>query len=143
MEGAPSGAPLTHGAARLVAAALRLVVSLVYRGAGGAIGVALHLLEEAPTHQTHLEPTDGFYLFDLHAGGNGAARAIERDGIELLLRMTHRLLVHLEDPARLLAFHDEWDGLLSEAARRMAREQALTWLSSRLTFEEVDEEETL
>ena len=138
MDDLPESAPLNLAMARLIAAALRMVLSLVYRGADSSIGVALHLADEDPHNLTELEPTDGFFLFDLHGGGNGAAQAIERDGIELLLRLAHHLIEHLHDPYRLLAFHDQWDGLMDDATRQAAREGALRWFITRLTHDDPD-----
>lgn len=132
---------LTLLSARLIGAALRAVTPLIYRGADNALGIALHLTEEEPPLDYLLGAGEGFFFYDLHGNGNGAARAIQRDGIEPILVLTLHLLRQLEDPQRLLARHDEWDGLLSEAARKVARAQAIEWLKSRLTFQEDEETE--
>lgn len=123
---------LTVAGARLVAAGLRAVTPLIYRGADAAMGIALNIAADEPEASQVMGDTDGFYLYDLHGGANGAAYAVERDGVDALLRLTRRLLLLEDDPRRLLALHDQWDGLLDVDERRRARQNALIWLASRL-----------
>ncbi len=136
---------LTVGASRLVAAALRVVTPLVYRGADAAIGIGLHVDADGPEDTDDLESTDGVFLYDLNGGSNGAARAIARDGVDALLRLARHLLEQLDDHRRLLNTHDHWDGELDADARQEAVDGALAWFDGRLgrsrSVEEGDESE--
>jgi len=101
-----------------------------------------------------LGPAEGIYLFDVDSGGNGAARAIYRDGLDLLLRLCRLTLERVLPLTRLRALHDEWgtraevlaearrdpseqEGIEATAERRRLEDQALrksvlAWLDSRL-----------
>jgi hypothetical protein len=136
---------LTFGAARLVAAAFRVLLPSMVRGASESLEVALRVDgEPAPDHE--LRPGEGFLVFDLDEGGSGTARSLLRDGVEPLLRLCRLLLERVLDPSRLLALHDHWadPGELVEGAEEQTdpgaglerhaelRRQALVWLDSRL-----------
>ena len=93
------GAPrLRLDAARLIAAAMRAVLPSIYRGASFSIEVALHLDSRNPSSDQELASHEGFYFYDPQPGGTGAARALHRDGPELLLRLCRvyieRVLYH-------------------------------------------------
>lgn len=125
-------AELTLGAARLIAAALRAIVPLLYRGADKAIGVGLHVEDGGVDNGVVLASTDGVFIYDLHGGANGACRAIERDGVDALLKLSRHLLVELEDHRRLVAMYDEWDAPLDDDGRAEALDAAVRWFESRL-----------
>jgi hypothetical protein len=94
--------------ARLIAAAMRAVLPSMYRGSDTDIQVALHLEKDNPAPDHVLGPNDGFYLYDPHLGGNGAAQAIHRDGVELLLRLCRVYLERVLYHDRLRARYDLW-----------------------------------
>ena len=126
-------APALHtGGARVIAAALRAVIPLLYRGADDALALALQLDGDADDLTRPLKATEGFFFYDLHHEGNGAARAIERDGVGALLRLANHLLDVLGDADRLLALHDECPDMMDTDARDDALTNADQWLSSRL-----------
>ena len=130
--------------ARLLAAALRAVLPSMLRGAGDSMEVALHVGDERPAVDRELAPREGFFLFDLHHLGNGTARALYRDGVELLLRLTRLLLERVLYHDRLRALHDQWpdEAATAQAApasvdvRRQREEEVrhrvLAWLDHRL-----------
>lgn len=145
-SGGTTEAPaLTFGAARLIAAAFRVLLPNMVRGASESLEVALRVDgDPEPGHE--LRPGEGFLVFDLDEGGSGTARSLLRDGVEPLLRLSRLLLERVLDPSRLLALHDHWAdaGELAEGAEEQAgpvaclerhaevRRQALIWLDSRL-----------
>lgn len=143
-EEAEGGPGLSLAGARLIAAALRLVLPSLYRGGAEALAVGLCLEGEPAAADTRLGPGDTFLFFDLGDGGTGAARALRRDGLKLLLRLVRRVLERLEDHRRLLALYDEWadsenlwgagiDDEGKDAGRESERRRdALAWLDSRL-----------
>ncbi|HEV2855473.1 MAG TPA: DEAD/DEAH box helicase [Thermoanaerobaculia bacterium] len=113
----PEEPRLTLGGARLLAAALRALLPVLYRGAGESLQVALR--------------EDGsLYLFDTEHGGNGTARALYRDGVELPLRLARLMIERVLSPERLRALFDEWDE--EEDAGEEPRQNLLAWLESRL-----------
>ncbi|QDG52609.1 DEAD/DEAH box helicase [Persicimonas caeni] len=134
--------------ARLIAAAMRAVLPSMYRGSDVDIQVALHIAADNPDTEYVLGSDDGFYLYDPHLGGNGAAQAIHRDGVELLLRLCRVYLERVLYHDRLRARYDYWaneDELVGRRRRtdkgpqdsererdQQARKRALTWLDSRL-----------
>jgi hypothetical protein len=143
--------------ARLIAAVMRAVLPSIYRGSEVDIQVALHVEADQAGAEHELEPGDGFYLYDPHLGGNGAAHAIHRDGVELLLRLCRLYLERVLPHDRLRARYDFWadpDELLSRRPASLggpetgeteaegaesalerdeaARTRALDWLNSRL-----------
>lgn len=144
--GGTAAAPaLTFGAARLIAAAFRVLLPNMVRGASESLEVALRVDgDPEPGHE--LRPGEGFLIFDLDEGGSGTARSLLRDGVEPLLRLGRLLLERVLDPSRLLALHDHWAdaGELVEGAEEQpgpaaclerhaeVRRQALIWLDSRL-----------
>ncbi len=137
-------------AARLIAAAMRGVLSSLVRGGRDQAAVALDLGDEAPEADHELGAREGIAVFDLHADGNGTARAIHRDGVELLLRLVRLVIERVLSHDRLLALHDNWadpaELARSESAGVSARDRverdrqrefetrrrALRWLDSRL-----------
>ncbi len=141
---------LTLQQARILAAILRALLPAVYRGSGDGLVVALDLEETAGTApDRELSPKEGLYLFDADFGGNGAARAIYRDGIDLLLRLARLSIERILSLARLRALYDEWgdeaeilaEGEAAEGSGEPARPAApdeavrhglLEWLDSRL-----------
>jgi len=147
---------LTLGAARLLTAAIRAVIPNLYRGGADSLGVALHLESHdgAPGDDDELGPEEGVALFDLSDGGNGTARAIHRDGVDLLLRLSRLVIERVLSLHRLLALHDQWgsseeieaegraEQKRGEDLKKLAehrselyakrRRQLLDWLESRL-----------
>ncbi len=131
---------LRFGEARLIAAAMRVVLPSMVRGAAESLEVALRLAGAADP-QRPLGTTEGFFLFDLDEGGNGTAQAIHRDGVEPLLRLCRLLIERVLYPDRLLALHDHWGDeaeilaatdLPSWERYTELRQGALVWLESRL-----------
>jgi hypothetical protein len=94
--------------ARLIAAAMRAVLPSMLRGAAGAIEVALYMEAARPADDDVLTSAEGFFLYDPHPGGNGAARSLHRDGVELLLRLVRVYLERVLYHDRLRARHDHW-----------------------------------
>ncbi len=152
-EPGDSGPALTLGSARLLAAAMRLVIPSLVRGGEDALGVALHLAPGRTGDDEELGRGEGFVLFDADAGGNGAARAVYRDGIDLLLRLCRLVIERVLSLDRLRTIHDEWatlERVLAEGHRelggedvealagerrardREARRELLAWLDGRL-----------
>src|SRR6185295_14229267 len=104
-----AGPCLTFEAARLLAAVLRAVLPSMYRGARDGLQVALRLAGEQPAQPEQiLLPEEGLYLFDADPEGNGMARAILRDGIELLLRLCRLVLERALSLDLLRTLCDEW-----------------------------------
>ncbi len=141
---------LRFAGARLIAAVMRMLLPTIYRGARDSIEVALRVrtVDGAPPTPDHrLGKDDGFFLFDLHAGGNGTARAIYRDGIELLLRLCRLVIEEIVDHERIRALYDHWgdpDEIQTsapEAGGADARDGALDWLNGRLQPEATVPEE--
>ena len=148
----PEGSPeadasrLTFDAARLVAATLRVILPSLLRDAAENLEIALRCEVEEPEPAYVLAPRDGFFLFDLAEGGNGAARALRRDKVEELLRLARLFLERVLDPSRLVMVYDHWGvekELLGEEAADLfvdgggerwqaARRTALIWLDGRL-----------
>lgn len=147
---APDAPLLTLEDARVIAAAAQAVLASMYRGAEQSLGLALHMEEPTPAADTVLGPQDGWFLYDLNSGGNGTARAIHRDGVELLLRLSRLYIERVLNHERLRANFDHW-GDLAELRResgmrpgdaaeiresvRQTRVRVLTWLDSRLRAE--------
>ena len=142
--------PLRLEAARLIAAAMRLVLPSLYRGAREGLGVEIQLRNGDQKSDHELEPGEGFILFDCHSEGNGIARAIHREGIQLLLRLVRLVLERVLSHGRLRALYDHWGdpaelrkvgeekrGTAEErSAKRKAesrlRHEALAWLDQHL-----------
>jgi hypothetical protein len=150
---------LTLDAARLLAAVMRAVLPTMVRGAGDSVGVALQVEPDGSGHEwppgDHaLGSQDAVFLFDADAGGNGAARAIYRDGVDVVLRLCRLVVERVLSLDRLRALHDEWasrEEILAEGRRELGgarglealaaarregdqdlRKRLLTWLDSRL-----------
>ncbi|MFB6264516.1 MAG: DEAD/DEAH box helicase [Bradymonadaceae bacterium] len=132
---------LTLRGARVVAAAMRAVLPVVYRGSDTHTEVMLHVEGDDPPMERELSTEEGLFLCDPHAGGRGSARAIHRDGVELVLRFCRLYLERVLDYDRLLARFDHW---ATEASARESgsdlddvpddelRREVLEWLDSRL-----------
>ncbi|MEM1203023.1 MAG: DEAD/DEAH box helicase [Acidobacteriota bacterium] len=112
---AHSAPELTFGGARLLAAALRLLLPTIYRGVRDAVEVGVVLADgeidgagPPSRFEDPLRVGDGIYLFDLHTGGSGAVEFISRDGVDHLLGLARLLLTRVEDLRRLLRLHDLW-----------------------------------
>jgi hypothetical protein len=146
-DGGESGRPrLTFEGARLLAAALRAVLPVLYRGAGESLQVALELASTGPRRPEEvLGSGEGFCLFDSESGGNGTARAVYRDGLELPLRLCRLMIERVLSYDRLRARHDEWgeeeeilaesrdaEAAPDETAGEAVRHAVLEWLDSRL-----------
>lgn len=133
---AAAGPALTFEAARLVTAVLRAVLPALYRGAAESLLVALHVENpEELEPQRVLAASEGLYLLDAEAGGNGTARAIHRDGIDLLLRDSDRAEGYLEPEAAWVAppsgrKRPGCTSRCSACARRTARSPAISPPSS-------------
>lgn len=143
-----AGPQLTFEAARLLAAVLRALLPAMYRGAREGLQVALHIEQpEAALPEQVLGPGEGLYLLDADPGGNGMARAVHRDGLELLLRLCRLVLERAPSLDLLQTLFDEWGNeteiiaesrgqTASEADWQRARQGALAWLNSRLRSED-------
>ena len=94
--------------ARLIAAAMRAVLPSIYRGATSSIEVAIHMDARNPAPDAELAPHEGFYFYDPQPGGTGAARALHRDGPELLLRLCRVYIERVLYHDRLRARYDDW-----------------------------------
>lgn len=148
---AGEGPRLTLPAARLIASAMRMVLPSLFRGSEENIDVSLHVPPgDGPASGHDLSSQAAFVFSDLHVDGNGACRAMDRETIELLLRLSRMSIERILAPERLLLRHDHWGdeqelrGILradeeKTAASRLlgedlaeARKQALVWLDSRL-----------
>ncbi|HKV09338.1 MAG TPA: DEAD/DEAH box helicase [Thermoanaerobaculia bacterium] len=139
---------LTFEAARLLTAVLRALLPVMYRGAREGLQVALRLEQpEVASPEQALHSREGVYLFDADPGGNGMARAIYRDGLELLLRLCRRVLERAPSLDLLRTLFDEWGDetevlaqsrgeTASAADWQRAQGQALAWLNSRLRSED-------
>lgn len=151
-----AGPRLRLGAARLLAAVMRAVLPVMVRGAAEGLGVALRVAEPGrwPEESHELEPDEGLFLFDADAGGNGTARAVYRDGVDVLLRLCRLVVERVLSLERLRMLHDEWASpseILAEGRRhlggaedverqaaarrdrdRALRTELLEWLDSRL-----------
>lgn len=102
---------LTLGAARLVAAAMRMVLPVYYRAGDDLLGVALQVygaIEEGREDDYVLAVQDAFVVYDMDALRNGAAQALRRDGIETLLRLTRLVIERVLYHDRLRTRFDEW-----------------------------------
>ncbi len=97
---------------------MRTVLPTMYRGAAESIEVCLHVFEPRPSPDYELGPLEGFYLYDPHPGGNGAARALHRDGVELLLRLCRVYIERVLYHDRIRARYDHW----ADAQEIMARQ---------------------
>jgi len=147
-----AGPRLTFEAARLLATVLRALLPTMYRGAREGLQVALHLdRPETATPGQTLGPREGLYLLDADPGGNGTARAIHRDGLELLLRLCRLVLERAPSLDLLRTLFDEWGDeaeIISESRAesrvqtasaadwQQAKVDALAWLNSRLRSED-------
>lgn len=94
--------------ARLIAATMRAILPMMYRGASSSLEVALHITRPQPPPEHILGPHEGFFLYDPLPGGTGAARALHRDGVELLLRLCRVYIERVLYHDRLRARFDLW-----------------------------------
>ncbi|MEM9553336.1 MAG: hypothetical protein AAGC60_03695 [Acidobacteriota bacterium] len=120
----------SRDAARLLAAAVRLVLPVLLRGGDDDVAVGL----DGPDGGC-----DQLVLLDLQEYGNGCARALERDGLEALLRLARTVLERIVDPQRLLTRYDHWpaEPLTNDPGRvDSLRRQALIWLDAHLRPED-------
>jgi hypothetical protein len=137
---------LTRGGARLVAAVMRSLLPSIYRAASTSVEVILHA-PSAADDAAVLGTDEGFFLCDLHEEGNGAARTIFRDGVEVLLRLVRSFLERVLYHDRVLARFDHWgdpeevvaafafdrrDAVATAEASTKRRKDVLMWLDSRL-----------
>ena len=122
LESAPR---LRLGEARLLAALLRFLLPLIYRDIRDQLEIALsHVVDdnvldervedresaEVDPGKVVLGPEDAFFLFDLHRGGNGIARALYREGLDLPLRLCRHFLRYIEDLDQFRRFFDHSGG---------------------------------
>ncbi|HTG35091.1 MAG TPA: hypothetical protein VLB76_19415 [Thermoanaerobaculia bacterium] len=140
------GPRLTLEGARLLAAALRALLPVLYRGAGESLQVALVVSDAGRRRPKDiLLPDESLCLFDAEPGGNGTARAIYRDGLELPLRLCRLMVERTLSHVRLRALYDEWGEeaeieaesrsektAAAEALDEGVRHEVLAWLDSRL-----------
>lgn len=108
--------------ARLIASAMRAVLPSMYRGASSSLEVAIQIQDDEPGPNHILSAFDGFFFFDPTPGGNGAARALHRDGVELLLRLCRVYIERVLYHDRLRARFDLW-GSESEIMTDYATEE--------------------
>ena len=94
--------------ARLIAAAMRAVLPSMYRGADFSLEVGIQIDEHSPDADHVFTESEGFFFFDPQPGGNGAARALHRDGVELLLRLCRVYIERVLYHDRLRARYDYW-----------------------------------
>ena len=94
--------------ARLIAAAMRAVLPTMYRGAEDTLELAVHLRDSSPAPDRELGPEEGFFFYEPQPGGTGAARALRRDGVDLLLRLCRVYLERVLYHDRLRAHYDTW-----------------------------------
>jgi hypothetical protein len=94
--------------ARLIAAAMRAVLPSMYRGADFSLEVGIQIDALSPEADHVFSPSEGFYFFDPQPGGNGASRALHRDGVELLLRLCRVYIERVLYHDRLRARYDYW-----------------------------------
>ncbi len=112
---------LRFGEARILAAVMRMVLPVIYRGAADMLGVALHVEPTASnagpggdqalptiTSDQPLGPDDALVIYDLAEGGIGAAQNLHSTGVLLLLRVCRLTLERVLYHQRLRAFHDLW-----------------------------------
>ena len=109
---------LTLREARLIAAAMRATLPSMYRGAADNLSVGIHIPTPSDqwkvgevsevTDDYAFGPNDAIVFFDLHEEGNGTARALHRDGLDLLLRLVRITLERVLYHDRLLAKFDHW-----------------------------------
>ncbi|MEM7482194.1 MAG: DEAD/DEAH box helicase family protein [Acidobacteriota bacterium] len=168
----PAAPSLRQGEGRLLAALLRFIMPLIYRDVREHLEVALHVERSSESEEPWnepLKPKDGIYLMDLHRAGNGTARAIYREGLDLPLRFCRHFLDQITDVQRLVRIFDHWgdrDEILADSQENTShdtptspnessepepaaggvpwdqvREGLLTWLESRLHSEPVRREE--
>src|SRR5690606_19034898 len=131
----------------------RAVLPSLIRGASSDLTVELRLHESTPAAEYVLGPTEGIAIYDLHTGGNGAARALYNHGLESLLRLVRLALERVLYHGRLLARYDTWGDPEEVLTRSPAtgtatafdphrdidaqrRHEALNWLDSRLRPED-------
>ncbi len=133
-EAPPGSPPLRFGEARLLAMLLRVLLPLLYRDTREHAEVALRIEEaeqerrdsieihgssstngdskySSPRWDIPLGPHDTLYILDLHQGGNGIARALYREGLELPLRFCRHFLEQSNDFRRLQRLYDHWGDL--------------------------------
>gem|GEM_PF-1570733 len=140
---------LTLRQARLLVAALRLSLNVLFRGASNSVGVALHV-DDARGQDDRLTPDDAIVFFDLHSDGNGMSRKIQDEHLSTLLRLARLVIERVIHQGRLMALYDHWGDpreIVEEARRDAAQEMdieatklmeekrrhgALAWLDSRL-----------
>jgi hypothetical protein len=113
---APAPQVLTRDLARLLAAAMRMALPSLFRGADLTCGVGV---VPALASYGSAEDEHGIVLYDLQRGGASVVDAIERDGLEILLRMARRVLERVLYHDRLMVRFDEWgdEAELLEAAQ--------------------------
>jgi len=146
-EKSPPGAPpLRFGEARLLAALLRFLLPLIYRDTRDHVEVALCVAREegsesssSPAWDTSLGPRDGLYILDLHQGGNGTARALYREGLQVPLRLCRHFLDQVSDFQRLLRLYDHWGSLDEILAEDRPKQGEKTEEEGALSMEEMDE----
>jgi hypothetical protein len=105
---APGKAKLKLGDARLICAALGMVLPIVYRSAPDAIDAFVHVEAPGADSSYELKENDAIVIFDVHRFGNGGTRAVHRDGVEFALRLAHAVLCAVGSPGKLLAQYDQW-----------------------------------
>ena len=94
--------------ARLIAASMRAVLPTMYRGADFSLEVGLQIDAITPTPDHVFASHEGFFFFDPQPGGNGAAGALYRDGVDLLLRLCRVYIERVLYHDRLRAQYDYW-----------------------------------
>ncbi len=123
----PGTPQLNFGEARLLCALLRYLLPMVYRDTRDHFEVALVIAgltveteQEPPRWDAPLQAQDRIFILDLQQGGNGIARAIFRDGLELLFRFCRHFLETVEGFSRLQRLYDHWghaDEILQDGRR--------------------------
>ncbi len=137
---------LTQRARAVVTAAVRMSLGIIYSGGERALDVALCALSpDRVDTERGPSPEDRSWLaiMDASSGGSGAVTALERDGLESLLRLSRMVVERLLSHDRLLArCGDFWpedfpidppDGSLTPGAlAKEVRTIALRWFNERL-----------
>lgn len=110
-ESSSSAPKLLLAEARLLTALLRFILPLIYRNVQDRLEVALIFPGQDGDKKltgpwnSELENEAAIYLFDLHQGGDGTARALYRDGVELPLRFCRHFVATDVDVERIFRLH--------------------------------------
>jgi hypothetical protein len=120
---------LPLGAARLICAALRLVLPNLYRGFAEHLDVGLDLSPDR-AQGAPLSEAEGFVFFDTQEGGNGATRTLARDGLQMAMQLARHTIERVLKPNRLMAIQDQVFIQDTPELKDVDRRSALEWLDA-------------